>query len=73
MKMTKALLFACAFFLTAAAATLPAKSDVCIFRGLCKNCIAPFPEAQPCAVVTCGTHVTETCGTCSPHCVPPPD
>jgi hypothetical protein len=73
MKITKALLLACAFFLTAAAATLPAKSDVCTFRGFCQSCIAPLPEAQPCAVVTCGTHVTKTCGTCSTNCVPPPD
>ncbi|MFY9825823.1 MAG: hypothetical protein WAM82_30920 [Thermoanaerobaculia bacterium] len=73
MKKTKTLLLACAFLLTAAAATLPAKSDVCITYGLCRNCTTPIPEAKPCRVVTCGTHTTETCGDCTTNCVPPPD
>jgi hypothetical protein len=73
MKMTKALLLAGAFFLTAAAATLPAKSDACFIYGFCKNCVSPTPKAQPCTVVTCGTHTTENCGTCVTNCVPPPD
>jgi hypothetical protein len=73
MKMTRAMLLACAFLLSAAAATLPAKSDACFIYGFCKNCISPTPKAQPCTVVTCGTRTSETCGTCVDHCVPPPD
>lgn len=73
MKKLRGLLLACAFVLTAAAAALPAKSDVCFIRGLCKSCISPTPKAQPCTVVTCGTHTTQNCGTCVTNCVPPPD
>ncbi len=73
MKMTRTLLLACAFLLTAAAATLPAKSDACFLFGMCKACNTPTPKSQPCRVVVCGTHRTETCGTCVTNCVPPPD
>ncbi|HEX4963726.1 MAG TPA: hypothetical protein VF173_23065 [Thermoanaerobaculia bacterium] len=73
MKTTKALLLACAFLLTAAAATRPAQSDACFLFGMCKACTTPTPTAQPCTVVICGTHRTENCGSCVTNCVPPPD
>ncbi len=74
MKRPKVLLLACAFLLTAAALTGPAKSDACFIFGMCKPCISPAPgQGQPCTVVVCGTHRTENCGTCTTNCVPPPD
>jgi hypothetical protein len=73
MKKTKALLLACAFLLTAAAMTGPAKSDACFIFGTCKACNTPTPQSKPCRVVVCGTQRTETCGTCTTNCVPPPD
>jgi hypothetical protein len=73
MKMTRTLLLACAFLLTAAATTLPVKSDACFLFGMCKACNTPTPKSKPCTVVVCGTQRTENCGTCVTNCVPPPD
>jgi len=66
----KLLLLSAALVLTAVAAR-PAKSDACFTYGICETCTST--TKKPCRVVVCGTHRTETCGSCTANCVPPPD
>jgi hypothetical protein len=71
MKRTRALLIACAFLLTAAAAR-PAKSDTCQYFRACEDC----PNQQGvhlCTFKTCGTVVVVSCAPCSGECFLPAD
>jgi len=66
----KLLLVAVAVLVSTAVAVPPAKSDTCILQGLCRNCLTPIPEKQPCKYNPCtGEYI---CGTCTTHCVLPP-
>jgi hypothetical protein len=49
----------------------PVKSDICPGVGVCRECLSPTPEQQPCVRNLC-TGVYTCLSTCSSHCVPPP-
>jgi hypothetical protein len=70
MKKTKALLLACAFLLTAAAATRPAKSDSCQFFHMCETC-SNHQGVHLCTITVCGTVTSVSCLACSGECVVP--
>lgn len=71
MKRTRALLIACAFLLTTAAAR-PAKSDSCQFFHRCEVC----PDHQGthlCTITVCGMTTSISCLACSGECILPVD
>ena len=70
MKKTRALLLTCAFLLTAAAATRPAKPDSCQFFRRCEDC-SNHQGTHLCTFTVCGSVTSVSCLACSPECVVP--
>lgn len=64
------LLLVAAAVLVSTVAAQPAKSDICPGVGICRDCLSPTPQQQPCVVNVC-TGATVCLATCSSHCVPP--
>jgi hypothetical protein len=72
MKKTRVLLLACAFLLTAAAATRPAKSDSCQFFHVCEDC-NNNQGIHLCTITVCGMVTTISCLPCGGECILPSD